>query len=299
MNIDKYLEKIKKMYSDSDNRQILFIRATAETREQAAALADEENVDTVFIDSSFIDAQDFCIIADMMHAEGKRCGLRLPQIWRDKAESYFDTCLKLIKEAGFDSYLFRNMESLLFFKEKGLLDAQAREVNFSLDHNLYICNDESFKMLTEMLETAGCRQELDAVTLPLELNQRELASLDIPLTKELVVYGRTPMMVSAQCVRKTVRGCDKNMSVMNIKDRTGAVMPVKNCCRICLNTIYNHVPTVLYDMHREIAAVNPDYLRYDFTTESREEVKRILENLNRKAYIPKAFTRGHFKNSVE
>ena len=43
------------------------------------------------------------------------------------------------------------------------------------------------------------------MTLPVELNARELS--DAGVRGELIVYGYLPMMVSAQCVKKTMEGC--------------------------------------------------------------------------------------------
>ena len=44
---------------------------------------------------------------------------------------------------------------------------------------------------------------------------------------ELMVYGRLPMMVSAQCLTKTVKGCTGKPGWMYLKDRKGKRFPVK------------------------------------------------------------------------
>ena len=49
---------------------------------------------------------------------------------------------------------------------------------------------------------------MEATTAPLELNYNELREVGLE-SSELVVYGHVPMMVSAQCVTKTVAGCRK------------------------------------------------------------------------------------------
>lgn len=73
-------------------------------------------------------------------------------------------------------------------------------------------------------------------------------------------------------------------------------MPVKNCCRFCFGTVYNSVPSVLYDMTKEVEEINADSLRYEFTTETGREVVAVL---NGEKPENGAFTRGHFKKSVE
>lgn len=137
-------------------------------------------------------------------------------------------------------------------------------------------------------------------TLPLELNRRELAALchaDGNTPHELVVYGRAPMMVSAQCVRKTAKSCDRKRCVMYLRDRKGMQLPVKNNCTFCYNTILNAQPTVLLDLPDELSTVGADCLRLEFTTESGTEVKEILSG--RRIFKNNAFTRGHFHRGVE
>ena len=63
-------------------------------------------------------------------------------------------------------------------------------------------------------------------TLSVELNRKELeASAD--LTNELIVYGRLPMMVSAQCICKNTIGCKKQPVELTLVDRMRNRFPVK------------------------------------------------------------------------
>lgn len=227
------------------------------------------------------------------HASGTLCALRLPYIWRDKAEEYFDRHLEELREAGFDAWLFRNIESLLYFHEHGLLN----DTPFITDHSIYMFNSESAAELTDMIPE-DVRQQLSSVTLPLELNGGELEELNSRLCgpgSELVVYGRTPMMVSAQCINKTCSGCDHTEKTVMLTDRKNARMPVNNYCRFCYNIIYNAVPTVLYDLTDKIGRIAPSSVRYEFTTENETEVRSILSG-----NVPAngGFTRGHLKRGV-
>lgn len=155
-------------------------------------------------------------------------------------------------------------------------------------------------------------------TLPLELNCRELKALlqgegtgpraqsgesephalaDGCRQNEVVVYGRIPMMVSAQCIRRTIKGCDRHMCLMKLEDRTGAFLPVKNNCTFCYNTILNARPLVLYDLEKELAGLGVQSLRYEFTTENAREVKEIMAG--KRIFHENEFTRGHFRRGVE
>ena len=312
------------------------ITAAVENKEQFEAVLKSGKVNTCYIDSCYFDASDYAGCVRAAHEKGIACGLRMPQLWRDKADKYFTDNAELIKSAGFDSYLFRNLEGLLFFKENGLIcndksmigdnesinlsgsdevskevSKEASSVSHMLDHSIYMFNKEAFSELMSMLEVSDCAAGFSEITLPLELNLRELkklnadikrliaergASLPEDIGTELTVYGRVPMMVSSQCVKKTAAGCDKKPVTLTLKDRTGALMSVKNCCRFCFGTVYNSVPTVLYDMTKEVDEINADSLRYEFTTETGREVVAVL---NGEKPENGAFTRGHLKKSVE
>ena len=316
------------------------ITAAVENKEQFEAVLKSWKVNTCYIDSCYFDASDYAGCVRAAHEKGIACGLRMPQLWRDNADTYFTDNAELIKSTGFDCYLFRNIEGLLFFKENGLLyndksmigdnesinlsgsdeasketskevSKEASSVSYMLDHSIYMFNKEAFSELMSMLLASDCAAGFSGITLPLELNLRELkklnadikrliaesgASLPEDIGTELTLYGRVPMMVSSQCVKKTAAGCDKKPVTLTLKDRIGALMPVKNCCRFCFGTVYNSVPTVLYDMTKEVDEINADSLRYEFTTETDREVVAVL---NGEKPENGAFTRGHFKKSVE
>ena len=83
----------------------------------------------------------------------------------------------------------------------------------------------------------------DRLTVPVELNEREIR--DSGIHGEMIVYGYLPMMISAQCIRKTTLGCSGKPEIMLLKDRKEMRFPVVNQCRFCYNTIYNSAPVPL------------------------------------------------------
>ena len=114
------------------------------------------------------------------------------------------------------------------------------------------------------------------------------------------------MMLSAQCLHKNTKGCDKTEGVFYLKDRYGKLFPVKNHCEDCYNIIYNISPLSLIHQLREIQLLHPGSFRLSFTIENRGETERIFKyyrrakegKLNRDNYL-KDFTNGHFKRGVE
>ena len=138
---------------------------------------------------------------------------------------------RYLSERLIDGLLVRNLEDLATFKKNKSLIIIA-------DFGLYSWNVRSSEEL--------CRSA-SGLTLPLELSGaecRELAGV-FPGHVERVIYGRAPLMISANCVRKTLKSCSKNSGFETIIDRKGISFPVYADCRHCLNVIYNSVPTVL------------------------------------------------------
>lgn len=271
----------------------MFIKTvTTETMEQFDAVLESPGIGTIYADIRFFDTVLFKELVIKAHESGKKAGLRLPQIYRDRSREFYESALKDIISAGFDILMFGNLEELIYFNNEGAL----REMSYALDHSIYIYNNASVQMLMEMLNEAGIKKMPESIAYPLELDFKELRDIELNEFKgELTAYGRVPMMVSAQCMGKTVSGCDGRDKLLWLKDRTGAMMPVKNSCRFCLNTIYNSVPTAVYDMKDEIMKLAPSFIRHEFTVENAAEVKAVLSG---KMPEPGRFTRGHFKKSV-
>ena len=165
------------------------------------------------------------------------------------------------------------------------------------DANLYVLNH----LAREQMEDLG----ISCMTLPLELNSRELETLGCA-GMELYVYGYLPAMVSAQCIVRTTKGCTKQPEVLKMRDRTGKDLPVKNHCRFCYNTIYNPSPLSLLGQEKLIRRLAPGALRLAFTLETPEQMKAVLDAFadqflhGEETRDPfKDFTRGHFKRGVE
>lgn len=228
---------------------------------------------------------------DLCHKAEKSCILALPPIFRTDAVAYFDRNLELMNQAGFDGVLIRSLEEVEYLREKQVY------LPMIFDHNLYSFNHEA----AQMLERLGA----DRLTLPLELNSRELEQVGCQ-DRELIAYGYLPMMVSAQCIKKTTEGCDKKPELLWLKDRMGKHLPVKNHCAFCYNTIFNISPLSLLGQESLLARLAPSAIRLQFTLETPEEIRTITDAfadmwMEGKAVVSplKDFTRGHFKRGVE
>lgn len=250
------------------------------------------DVTRIYLDSCGFGPETWKTAVQECHDNGKQCSLMLPHIFRTEAEIYFRKHMDALKEAGFDELVVKSLDEIPFLRENGL-----GEIPMVSDANLYVMNH----LAREQMEGLG----ISRMTLPLELNSRELETLGCE-EMELYVYGYLPAMVSAQCIVRTTKGCTKQPEVLKMKDRTGKDLPVKNHCRFCYNTIYNPSPLSLLGQEKLIGRLAPGALRLAFTLETPEQMRQILDAFadhflhGEDTKDPlKDFTRGHFKRGVE
>ena len=244
----------------------------------------------IYLASESFDAGTWKQASEACHEKGISCYLMLPRIFRGEAESYFLRNRERLLEAGFDVLGVASMEEPEFVKQQ----FPGRKLFF--DHGMYVFNHLAKEAMEEL---GACR-----VTVPVELNRREIA--DAGAGGEMIVYGRLPMMVSAQCIHRTLSGCDKKPGVLWMKDRKGKEFPVENQCRFCYNTIWNAAPLSLHGLSDEVMGLGAEALRLNFTLEDRRETEAVLSAFYREFILGEDagaaagdFTRGHFKRGIE
>ena len=107
----------------------------------------------------------------------------------------------------------------------------------------------------------------------LELNRQEIKELGIE-DGEMVLYGNLAVMISAQCVEKTTRGCRKKDGMTVLTDRYQNQFAVRNRCRECYNVIYNSAPLYLLDLKEEVRELAPKRVRLQFSVEDKKQTER-------------------------
>lgn len=279
--------------------KIPVIYASVETGEQLETVLEEKGIQGVYCQISIFGKKQLWKEASEMiqkvHRQGKEFYLALPYMLRDGQFAGMEQeFLKMAEQC--EGFLARNLEELGYLAKLGLLEKTVT------DYSVYTFNDHAKNMLDEW----GVMR----TTVPLELNGKEIHARDNGKS-EMIIYGYCPMMISAQCIKKTCGKCDKNSSFVKLKDRYGKHFPTKTFCDFCYNVIYNSVPTGLLEEAPQILGEGFTSLRLNFTSETKEEVKDLLdifigtygqENKNVKKKNPKEmpeFTKGHFKRGVE
>ena len=266
-----------------------------EELEQFEAVLEATCVKRIYVDSNGIDEiwknpDTDCIIAKA-HENGKEIYLAMPHIFRSKTRKKYEEFYRTLENQAWDGILVRDCESYEFLLEHGF------QGNIVTDYSVYQFNRYAKHFWQE--------EQIESFTAPLELNYKELKDVGLQ-NSELVIYGYFPMMVSAQCVAKTTKGCRHEKGRLTFTDRYQKEFTVKNHCDYCYNMIYNTAPVVLLDQKTEIQDLNPKALRLHFTIENSTEVRTIL-NMYEKVFLQGdsclepgiEFTRGHFKRGIK
>ena len=215
--------------------------------------------------------------------------LELPKILRKGDTAYLERVSNLTNGSSmFQGVLIGNLEAAGFFDEK------SSQIKLYGDHNLYLWNSKAVEEWGNLL-SGGC--------LPLELRREELQEmLKMSFLWEKVVYGRIPMMVTANCVAKTNGNCPAppNES-FKLRDRMGKDFPVCRNCTHCYNVIYNSLPLSL---HGSLSKYADDILlRIALTTEGKREAVQVLSYFllglwERNVPFSGEYTTGHEKRGA-
>ena len=290
-DVSETYKKIKRTNNTTDRTPALRISVT--TIEQLnSVFASFIDVDRIYIpaDLFYLKEIDYKEILTKKRIHNTSYFLSLPRIIRRRDDEY----LKFIEHISefFDGILVKNLESLCFLQSigyKGIIVT---------DSSIYNWNREALSYLNDFR---------DEYTYPLELTLHEIKDLH-DSDGEYVVYGRTPMMVSANCIRKTTDSCTHNINGFShsLTDRYHKVLPVYTNCIHCYNEIYN---AVSMSCHKEIPQLLKNHFykfRLNFTNEDADTTCRIAEYYNSKLYEPdkdvafplKEYTLGHFKEGA-
>lgn len=271
-------------------KKIPKITVYVEEEEQFEASLEAAGVSRIYLSFNVIPWEQIPGYAKRCKMAGKEFYLALPQIYRKETEELFDTYEDFWHIKDVDGFLIRVIDELSFIEKLG------KEYDYVADHSLYTFNQKARDILSD--------RGISMDTAPLELNCRELKERGLEKS-EMIVYGRLPMMISAQCIRKTTERCSKRPGVMMLSDRKKRQFPVKNYCRFCYNIIYNSEPMWLADEIPVILKNGSAALRLQFTVEGAQEVREVIrvyiDTLAGESvcYQPSARTKGHFRRGVE
>lgn len=272
------------------------VRVLIEDAEQLPAVLKADFVDTVYLDCMLYTRENLiCKLSediDRVHASGKKAFYVFPFIFRQQTSLFYEKIMPELKKLPLDGIMVRSLDEIAFVKEWGNGNWQMVS-----DSNLYTYSNEA----AEYFYRLGMIQD----TIPVELNRKEILRRENSRS-EMIIYGRLPLMITAQCIHKNTLGCMHQPKVLNLKDRYSVHFPVKNFCSECYNVIYNSFPVCLFKEDVTVKKIAPAAVRLSFTTETEEETEQILtiygdiyKNGGILGQMPMECTNGHFKRGVE
>lgn len=225
--------------------------------------------------------------------------IELPEVVRNENIPEIEEILrKVFKNPCLKGFYVNQYDSLALIKEFVTLN--------SLDLSKYeICGDIHLYKFNNVSFDGEC----DYYTVPLELKIDELKHLDLSFG-EMFIYGKYPLMNTANCILNTASECRKykpSNDYKYLKDRYGKDILVKTHCKqkICYNTLYNCVPTSLHNCFDKIKDLKISRYQIRFTDEDESRIKEVIAlfesliNGQASDNVSYEYTNGHSFRGVE
>lgn len=274
------------------------IATSVTTFEQAAAVCANPKVDRIYFETAVMTEKELSQAYHLAKEKQKEVWLAMPVIFRHAIWDRFEHKIQIIRENAYgqkdipliediwDGYLIRNTESFAFLTKY----IPKEKLRIRLDHNMYVMNEEAQRFWKE--------QNVTLFSTSLEATKRELEAFQNYEPMEIPVYGKIPLMVSAQCIQANQKVCvcqDPKEWYKQIvfEDQKKRRFVCVNYCRYCYNIIYQDIPLYLEEIADQSTTIAGS-IRYSFTTESASLVERILQG-----NMPCKTQRGHFELGIE
>ncbi len=277
---------------------------TRDQLEVALQKADEySGITRIYVDSNLYHSLD----KGLSKKDGYELMVALPYMTRTEQ---YDGVLEIgriidsLEDKGFDGVLVRNLEQL------GFLHDRKYSGKVILDYGIYIWNEQAAEMLKDLATEASIPYELTFHEAK-EVSDKVRQKTGLPETYN--IYGYTPMMISAGCVKKTLGSCSGyqnklHSEKLSIYDRMDNELKITTNCLDCYNVIWNAHPTSL---HKKLSNIHDagcfDHYRIDMSVESSKECADIIsyyldslkgENIS-DIFENAEYTTGHYKRGVE
>lgn len=259
--------------------------------ERIATLYDREQIEKYYTDSffegiclpyEFFLPEELIELARKIKKEGKKVYLSLPHVFRNY-NSYDDvkkTCLSF----AWDGIYAQNINEAEFLNQ-----IEEDNINIIAGASLYHWNSSAVK------ETQKLYPQITVRELPMELSETETEEMfmtfdsfdrikdSIDKTEganeffELLIYGRVPVMKSAQCLKKTTGCCNKTAEILYLKDKKGRSFPVSTHCRECYNLIWQDCPRNLIGENIGETFLHVNRHRFDLFCLKEDEIEQMKQ----------------------
>ena len=240
------------------------LTAKVETKDQLAA-AEESGVKTIYIRQNLM---EYAMRDDIQYV------VILPEICDGKKQTIPDRFGVLISNVG--------------------------QKNLYKDHKMYA--NTRVNVLNEY--SAEVFSNCEAVALSYELNLKEIKGIKMTAKKEVVCYGKIPLMIMKNCpVKAVTKRCVKNGGYTLIDRRNEEF--TFTCDDNCHSVLLNSKNICMQDKMRDVIDAGVERIRLDFFDEDYSKTLEVIELYKRgivgdrvDSMEENTFTRGHFYRGV-
>ena len=276
------------------NTMIFFVTTTEQLEAicECADYTDEICIPVSFFNDSLIKQTEQILTKH----SGLRIFVALPSVIRSanlvKLNAEFANSMRFENIKG---YYVSQPDSLCFVKEM-FEKNQSSDREIRGDLAFYIANNSASGLFQGVFSS---------FTVSTELTKAEIKNME-PGQSELMIYGRIPLMQTANCVLNTTGNCRKTEGFTYVSDRLGVRFPIITHCseKVCYNTIYNSVPVSLHKHLTDILNIGLSGLQIRFTNETKDDVKVVYHifEMGKSGVLPENvpydYTNGHFIKGV-
>ena len=199
-----------------------------------------------------------------IHLAGKKAFLSLPSVERQDMNLWDSLCFSGIWEGIY----VHNINEAFY-----LSNAPQIETNRIGGASFYQWNANSAAVSRDYFG-------ISRFQLPFELSAEEISDMiNTPSGNgfqwEWQVYGRIPLMVSAQCPKKTTGQCNHQQDIVPIQDNSGRTLYVSSHCPFCYSKIWSEKPRNLIGENASKTAGNISGFLFDFFLSKPEEIRKV------------------------
>ena len=208
-----------------------------------------------------------------------------PRIVHDGEIANLKAALAVVRQCGVEDLLIGNLALLVVAKEC--------RMNARGDFGLNLFNSGAMEVVRALGMASAC--------LSFEMTLPQIRDLSKAVPSEILVYGRTPLMLTENClIRGRTGECTCHLAPAKLTDKTGAEFPIIRDGNSCRSVLLNGKKLNLLDRQNDLSKLGLWATRVCFTTENPQEVDRVLANvLDPAPFDPGACTRGLYLRGVE
>lgn len=205
---------------------------------QALLYSEDDFFDGICLSWEFFSENELEDVGEKIKNSGKSLYLALSRVFRG-SDLREDTLKKICSLSIWDGIYAYTINETEFLMQ--LEDCNAKVIAGA---SFYHWNSSALQESNALYNNMTVRE------LPAELSGKEMADMINAIDKkqqsafdlELLIYGRIPVMQSAQCLKKTCGHCNKTFERLWLEDKKKRKLLVTTHCRDCYNLIWQDKP---------------------------------------------------------